>query len=167
MTLASYAKISVLVFALLLQAACGLSRRSIREATLTDGDLLDHAGFSRFSVAAPDKRQLIAHMEPGKIFFYKPMSSFERLDPTYGDNRRALTRYWYFDPFNCNCVYVGTETDYIKYKRLKIEAELEKDRELAAARDAALVQLIVGTSPLLREPITTERITDDQPTSGY
>ncbi len=59
---------------------------------------------------------------------------------TYYVGKDGKPRYWFADPYQCNCVYQGNEKDYQRYQNLRIQQKLVKEEEQTAElnQDAAM-----------------------------
>ncbi len=76
--------------------------------------LLGPAGFKSMPIDTPAKHKVIEGLSP---------LSFNRLA------HHGKIHYWFADPYYCNCVYVGDELAYLRYKQAKNERKQEKVEE--------------------------------------
>ncbi len=82
----------------------------IKRAEKTEA-LLGPAGFKLMPIDTPAKHKVIEGLSP---------LSFNRLA------HHGKIHYWFADPYYCNCVYVGDELAYLRYKQAKQERKQEK-----------------------------------------
>lgn len=110
--------VAALVAVVLPLAGCTAIRRS--EAARTD-ELLAAAGFTVQLADDPaELAQLQALTPPLKLVARK---------------KNGEVIYTWADPYNCKCVYVGTEAQYQQYRRLALERQIA-DEQLEAAEAA-------------------------------
>ena len=97
---------------------CATNRR--HEARLT-GDLLVAAGFKAKPADSPQRAQNLRAMPPLKML---------------SQSKDGHTVYHYADPYSCNCLYVGDEQAYAKYRTLAQQKQ-RADERLEAEEDAS------------------------------
>ena len=105
--------VSVAAFAL---TGCAAMRR--HEAS-NSGDLLVAAGFTPKPADTPDRAEKLRTMPPLKMV-------------SQSNDGRLVYRY--ADPYSCDCLYVGDQQAYGKYKSLAVEQRIADER-LEAAED--------------------------------
>ena len=98
---------------------CATTHR--HEARLT-GDLLVAAGFKAKPADSPQRAQNLRAMPPLKIL---------------SQSKNGHTVYHYADPYSCNCLYVGDEQAYAKYRTLAQQKQ-RADERLEAEEDASM-----------------------------
>jgi hypothetical protein len=76
--------------------------------------LLTEAGFKSMPIDTPAKHKVIEGLTP---------LSFNRLA------RHEKIHYWFADPYYCNCVFVGNQIAYYRYKQMKKEHKKYKVEE--------------------------------------
>lgn len=85
----------------------------IHKAEKTEA-LLGPAGFKSMPIDTPAKHKVIEGLTP---------LSFNQLA------HHGKIHYWFADPYYCNCVYVGDELAYLRYKQAKKERKQDKEYE--------------------------------------
>jgi hypothetical protein len=83
----------------------------IHKAAKTEA-LLGPSGFKSMPIDNPAKQKVISGLVP---------LSFNRL------GHHGKIHYWFADPYYCNCVFVGNELAYLRYKQAKSERKQEKE----------------------------------------
>jgi hypothetical protein len=88
--------------------------------------ILSAAGFQMVQPTTQQKQGIFASMPPLKMNYY------------IGKDGQA--RYWFADPYQCNCVFKGDGKAYQQYQNLRIQQRIAEEQEEAAAlnQDAAL-----------------------------
>jgi hypothetical protein len=88
--------------------------------------VLAAAGFQMVPADSPKKESIFATLPPLKMHYYM--------------SKDGKARYWFADPFECNCVYVGDAKAYQHYQNLRIQQKLVKEEEQTAElnQDAAM-----------------------------
>jgi hypothetical protein len=88
--------------------------------------ILSAAGFQMVQPTTQQKQGIFASMPPLKMNYY------------VGKDGQA--RYWFADPYQCNCVFKGDAKAYQQYQNLRIQQRIAEEQEEAAAlnQDAAL-----------------------------
>ena len=108
-----------------LQVGCTAIRRD--EAQSAE-DLLVAAGFKVMLADEPDEMAKLQAMKPAL-----------RVVPRQKDGTIVYT---YADPYNCMCVYVGTQDNYAEYRQLALEKQIADERvEAAEANEAAAMDM--------------------------
>jgi hypothetical protein len=100
-------------------SACAVlaSAGCVRQAVQQREDLLSAAGFRVQPANTPERRASLRALPEHRLVREEM-------------NGRGV---WvYADPLVCNCLYVGTEEDYQRYNRLKVERDIASDRLMAA-----------------------------------
>jgi hypothetical protein len=77
--------------------------------------LMAVSGFKSMPIDTPAKQKVIQGLTP---------LSFTML------GHHGKIHYWYADPYYCNCVYVGDELAYLRYKQSKKERKQEEKEEV-------------------------------------
>jgi hypothetical protein len=90
----------------LLGAACATIQRL--EAAET-ARMLAAAGFHMVAADTPERQEDLRSRPPHRIVSRTKDSGVE---------------YTYADPDSCHCIYVGGETEYSEYERLRVEKEI-------------------------------------------
>ena len=98
---------------------CAATRR--HDARLT-GDLLVAAGFKAKPADSPQRAQNLRAMPPLKML---------------SQSKDGHTVYHYADPYSCDCLYVGDEQAYAKYRTLAQQKQ-RADERLEAEEDASM-----------------------------
>jgi hypothetical protein len=110
----------LLVFATAIAVGgCAATRR--HEARDT-GDLLVAAGFKTKLADSPERAQQLRAMLPLKIV---------------SQSKDGHTVYRYADPYSCDCLYVGDQQAYAKYRSLALQKQ-RADERLEAEEDASM-----------------------------
>lgn len=104
--------------AALLLAGCSAIRRSEAEST---EEILAAAGFTMQVADEPTETAKLEALDP-------PLELISRV-------KDGQVVYTYADPYNCKCVYVGTEAQYQQYRRLALQKQIA-DEQLEAAEAA-------------------------------
>jgi hypothetical protein len=90
-----------------------------RQEARDRGDLLVAAGFTPKPADTPDRAERLHEMPP--LTMVSPSKDGDLV-------------YRYADPYSCDCLYVGDQQAYGKYKRLTVEQRIADER-LEAAED--------------------------------
>ncbi len=96
-------------------AGCAAMKRS--EAAHTE-DVLIAAGFTSKEPNSPEAWDKFKSLKPLKVIKTK---------------KDGQVIYVYPDPYNCKCVYVGNEKQYVEFKRLALQKQIA-DENLRAAQ---------------------------------
>ena len=82
------------------------------------GAMLSAAGFRMVPADTPESQQKLASVLP--------------LDVQYTVGRLGKMHYWMADPYDCKCMYVGSEQAFQKYEKMKLNEEwAEKEDRIA------------------------------------
>ncbi|MCK6552985.1 hypothetical protein L6Q96_00115 [Candidatus Binatia bacterium] len=108
----------LVVAAAVLAAGCSAIRRSEAEST---EEILAAAGFTMQVADDPTEAAKLEALDP-------PLKLISRV-------KDGKVVYTYADPYNCKCVYVGTEAQYQQYRRLALQKQIA-DEQLEAAEAA-------------------------------
>ena len=109
----------LLVFATaILVGGCATTRRHETRAT---EDLLVAAGFKKKLADSPERAQQLRAMPPLKIVSH---------------SKNGHIVYGYADLYSCDCLYVGDEQAYAKYRSLALQKQ-RADERLEAEEDAS------------------------------
>jgi dienelactone hydrolase len=87
--------------------------------------VLSAADFHMVPADTPERLEELASHTPLKMRFY-----FVNGKP----------HYWFADPYVCNCVYVGNETDFQKYEQLELQQQMVEREQTAAAMNENAAQ---------------------------
>ena len=98
---------------------CAANRR--HEARLT-GDLLVAAGFKTKQADSPERAQKLRAMPPLKLL---------------SQSKDGQTLYRYADPYSCDCLYVGDQEAYAKYRSLALQKQ-RADERLEVEEDTSM-----------------------------
>lgn len=82
--------------------------------------MLSTAGFRVMAADTPEAIAQLQSLPPGQV---APRTS------------NGLTSYVYADPDVCQCLYVGTETEYREYERLRFEKDAADQRAIDTRGD--------------------------------
>jgi hypothetical protein len=115
---------------LLLSALLGISGTALscaaieRSEARSTEDLLAAAGFRQLPADTPQRIDVLSSMKPRTLTTVV---------------RDGSLHFVYPDPTNCNCLYVGTQSNYDEYKRLALQQEIADEQVMAAEdeQDAA------------------------------
>ena len=75
--------------------------------------MLSAAGFQMLPADTPQRIAETQRLTPLKVRYYL-------------DNGKP--RYWFNDPVNCHCVYVGGQKNYQQYEQIRLEIRPRKSR---------------------------------------
>ena len=92
-----------------------------RQETRDTGDLLIAAGFTRKLPDSPERAQQLRAMRPLKIV---------------SQSKDGHIVYRYADPYTCDCLYVGDQQAYAKYRSLALQKQ-RADEQLEAEESAS------------------------------
>jgi hypothetical protein len=114
-----------LLFAWLLPACSSFQETPAQRAQRID-PVLAAAGFHMIAADSPKQQSIFATLPPLKMHYYVA--------------KDGKARYWFADPYECNCVYIGSAKDYQRYQNLRIQQKLVKEEEQTAElnQDAAM-----------------------------
>lgn len=99
-------------------AGCSAIRRSEAEST---EEILAAAGFTMQVADEPVETAKLEALDP-------PLKLVSRV-------KDGQIVYTYADPYNCKCVYIGTQAQYQQYRRLALQKQIA-DEQLEAAEAA-------------------------------
>jgi hypothetical protein len=84
----------------------------IKKAQKTEA-LLATSGFKSMAIDSPAKQKVIQGLTP---LVFNQLAHHGKI------------HYWFADPYFCNCVYVGNELAYLRYKQAKMERKQEANQ---------------------------------------
>jgi Xaa-Pro aminopeptidase len=107
-------------------AACATFQETPQQRAQRIDPVLAAAGFHMIPADSPKKQSIFTNLPPLKMHYYV--------------TRHGKARYWFADPYDCNCVYQGDEAAYQRYQNLRIQEKLVKEEEQTAElnQDAAI-----------------------------
>jgi len=79
--------------------------------------MLAAAGFHVLPADTPARQAQLQSLTPLKMRFYP---------------HNGKVRYWYADPYFCNCIYSGDEKAYSTYQQMKLEQQMANQQEETA-----------------------------------
>jgi hypothetical protein len=80
--------------------------------------MLSAAGFRMLPADTPQRQQQLRSMAPLQVNYYL--------------GKTGLLHYYMADPDYCNCMYIGSEEDYQRYERLKLNQQFQaKEGEIS------------------------------------
>jgi hypothetical protein len=114
-----------LLMAVLIAACSSFQETPAQKAQRID-PVLSAAGFHIVVADSPKKQEIFSTMPPLKMHYYVA--------------KDGKPRYWFADPYECNCVYEGDGKDYQRYQNLRLQQKLVKEEEQTAElnQDAAM-----------------------------
>jgi hypothetical protein len=114
-----------LLIGTLISGCAALQESPAQKAQRID-PVVSAAGFHMLLTDSPNKQSMLASMPPLKMHYYVA--------------KDGKPRYWFADPYDCNCVYEGDEQAYQNYQNLRIQQKLVKEEKEAAElnQDAAM-----------------------------
>lgn len=114
-----------LLMAMVLAACASFQETPSQKAQRLD-PVLSAAGFHMVQVDTPKRQELFASMPPLAMHYYIA--------------KDGKPRYWFADPYECNCLYEGDELAYQRYQNLRLQQKLVKEEERTAElnQDAAM-----------------------------
>ncbi|HZP44129.1 MAG TPA: hypothetical protein VFB15_00630 [Candidatus Binataceae bacterium] len=94
--------------------------------------MLAAAGFRMVPVDTPRKQAIFSSLTPLKL--------------TYHFNKEGQPVYWFADPYDCNCLYLGDSKAYQQFQQMKFQAHLADEERQAAElnQDAAMQMGVFG-----------------------
>jgi hypothetical protein len=115
----------VLLIAALLPACSAFQETPAQKAQRID-PVLSASGFRMVPADSPKKQQVLASTPPLTMRYYV--------------TKKGKPRYFFADPYECNCLYEGDEKAYQRYQYLRLQQKLVKEQEQAAElnQDAAM-----------------------------
>ncbi len=110
----------------MLIAACASFQETPAQKAQRIDPVLSAAGFHLVPADSQKKQEISASMPPLTMHYYMA--------------KDGKPRYWFADPYVCNCVYEGDEKAYQRYQNLRLQQKLVKEEERAAElnQDAAM-----------------------------
>lgn len=116
----------ILLFALLLPACSAFQQETPAQRAQRIDPVLAAAGFHMITADSSKQQSIFATLPPLKMHYYVA--------------KDGKARYWFADPYECDCVYVGSVNAYQRYQNLRIQQKLVKEEEQTAElnQDAAM-----------------------------
>jgi hypothetical protein len=116
----------ILLFALLLPACSSFQQETPAQRAQRIDPVLAAAGFHMIAADSPKQQSIFATLPPLKMHYYIA--------------KDGKARYWFADPYECDCVYIGSANAYQRYQNLRIQQKLVKEEEQTAElnQDAAM-----------------------------
>jgi hypothetical protein len=121
-----YGALASTLISLLALAGCSAFQPDPRVAADQKESLLSAAGFKMLPADTPDK---LAHAQ-----------SLPQLKVKYFTAKDGTLRYWMADAQYCQCVYIGDETAFQKFKQEQFQAQLAAQQNQAAEIQAEAAQ---------------------------
>jgi hypothetical protein len=121
-----YGALASTLISLLALAGCSAFQPDPRVAADQKESLLSAAGFKMLPADTPDK---LAHAQ-----------SLPQLKVKYFTAKDGTLRYWMADAQYCQCVYIGDETAFQKFKQEQFQAQLAAQESEAAQMRAEAAQ---------------------------
>src|SRR5216684_5159359 len=116
------AALSITIAALL--AGCSLQETPQQRAERIE-PMLAAAGFHMLPADTPERIAETQRLTPLKVRYFI-------------DNGKP--RYWFNDPVNCHCVYVGSEKNYQQYEQIRLSQQAAQQEAEAARMNEEAVQ---------------------------
>ncbi|MGO9057284.1 MAG: hypothetical protein ACLQU2_07835 [Candidatus Binataceae bacterium] len=115
-----------LLMALLIAACATFHQETAAERAQRIDPVLAAAGFHMVTADSPKKQSIFASLPPLQMHYYVA--------------KDGKARYWFADPYECNCVYQGDAKAYQRYQNLRLQQKLVKEEEQTAElnQDAAM-----------------------------
>jgi hypothetical protein len=115
-----------LLIAVLFPACSTFQQETAAQKAKRIGTLLSASGFQMVTADSPKKESIFATLPPLQMHYYL--------------GKNGQPHYWFADPVECNCVYVGDAKAYQHYQNLRIQQKLVKEEEQTAElnQDAAM-----------------------------
>jgi hypothetical protein len=110
--------------------ACGSiqpSPPSPQQKSQTMGEMLSAAGFRMVPATTPEDQQKLASVLP--------------LQVQYTVGRHGKMHYWMADPYDCKCMYVGSEQAYQQYEKIKLNEQFQAKEERVAQQQEEYGQI--------------------------
>ncbi len=88
--------------------------------------MLAATGFHMIAADSPKQQSIFATLPPLSMHYYV--------------SKDGKARYWFADPYECNCLYDGDDKAYQRYQNLRLQQKLVKEEEQTAElnQDAAM-----------------------------
>jgi hypothetical protein len=107
----------ILLMAALLSACSAFQETPAQKAQRID-TVLSASGFQMVAADSPKRQQVLASTPPLTMRYYVA--------------KDGKPRYFFADPYQCNCLYEGDEKAYQRYQYLRLQQKLVKEEEQAA-----------------------------------
>lgn len=116
----------ILLFGLLFPACSAFQQETPAQRAQRIDPVLAAAGFHMITADSSKQQSIFATLPPLKMHYYVA--------------KDGKARYWFADPYECDCVYVGSVNAYQRYQNLRIQQKLVKEEEQTAElnQDAAV-----------------------------
>jgi hypothetical protein len=101
----------------ILAAGCAIQQETPAQHAQLVEPMLAAAGFHVLPVDTPARQAQLQSLTPLKMRFYP---------------HNGKMRYWYADPYYCNCIYSGDEKAYGAYQRIKLQEQMANEEESSA-----------------------------------
>ena len=88
--------------------------------------MLAAAGFRELYADTPAKAQSLDALPPLTVKYYT--------------NKKGQRQYWFADPYNCKCLYLGDDGAYGRYENLKLQQQIAHEQEQAAQENLEAAQ---------------------------
>lgn len=108
-----------------LLAGCSLLQETPQQRAERIEPMLAAAGFHILAVDTPARQAEAQRLTPLKVRYY-----FDNGKP----------RYWFNDPVNCHCVYVGNEKNYQQYEQIRLQQRAAQEEAETAQMNEEAVQ---------------------------
>jgi hypothetical protein len=117
--------VPILMMAVLLPACSAFQETPAQKAQRID-PVLSAAGFHMVAADSPKRQEVLASAPPLTMRYYVA--------------KDGKPRYFFADPYECNCLYEGDEKAYQRYQYLRLQQKMVKEEEQAAElnQDAAM-----------------------------
>jgi hypothetical protein len=114
------------LMAVLIAACASMMQETPAQKAQRIEPLLAAAGFQMVPANSVKQQQIFTGLSPLAMHYYM--------------TKHGHARYWFADPYQCNCVYVGDAKAYQNYQNLRIQQKLVKEEEQTAElnQDAAM-----------------------------
>ncbi len=114
-----------LMLAMLIGACSAFQETPAQKADRID-PVLSAAGFHMVASDSPKRQQVFSSMPPLTMNYYVA--------------KDGKPRYWFADPYECNCVYEGDAKAFQRYQYLRLQQKLVREEEQTAElnQDAAM-----------------------------
>jgi hypothetical protein len=131
----------VLAVVMLALAGCAAFQPNPQAVADQKESMLAAAGFKMLPAETPDK---LAHAQ-----------SLPQLTIKYYTDSDGSLHYWMADAQYCQCVYVGNEAAYQKFKQMQFQAQLADEQNQAAQMqaEAAQEEQMEFMNPMLMGPV--------------
>jgi len=107
----------ILVIAVLLPACSAFQETPAQKAQRID-PVLSAAGFHMVAADSPKRQEVLASTAPLTMRYYLA--------------KDGKPRYFFADPYQCNCLYEGDEKAYQRYQYLRLQQKLVNEEEQGA-----------------------------------